>query len=63
MNPSPDYALTLVLLAPMLAAGAAALASRGYTAPRRRPTKRLTDGELRRRYPITARRAGKFQSR
>jgi hypothetical protein len=63
MNPTHDYALTLVLLAPLLAAGTLAIASRWYaTPPPARARRRLTDDELRRLYPLTAERAGKFPS-
>ena len=63
MNPTTDYALTLTLLAPILAAGALAIASRWYAPPPpARTPRRLSDDELRRLYPITAERAGKFHS-
>lgn len=61
MSRTPDLGLTLVLLLPILAVGAAVLASRRYATPRPRRAGRLTDEELRRIYRITAERAGKFQ--
>lgn len=58
MTRQPDFALTFVLLLPLLALGAAAVLGRR----RSRKPRRLTNAEVKRMYRITAERAGKYQS-
>ena len=63
MTGQPDLGLTLVLLTPLAAFAVALFASRWQALRRNRRPKRLTDEELRRIFPVTARRVGKFPTR